>query len=84
MTGVLPDGRIGVIIPTTKKVLRVTACCERRMEFLSASINPISQKIDLKKGPTRNTSRKTRERESVTGTMLSSSTIYLKRNGKRR
>ena len=38
------------------KVNRVTACCARRLELLSASINHIAHKIALEEDPTRNPS----------------------------
>ena len=39
------------------KLLSITVCCARRLEFLSTSINRIPQKFALGSGPTSNSSR---------------------------
>ena len=57
-TGVLPYRKKMLRRPPSIKVLKVIAFCEKRMKFLSASINSIYQKIDLGVGLTMNKPRK--------------------------
>ena len=68
----------------SKKVMRVTACCERRPKCLRTSINYIAQKVSLDVGPDRNPSRKFWKGDYATEALLSSSDRIIKRSGKGR
>ena len=64
------------------KVLRITACCERRLECLGGSISCIDQKIDLDVCPTRSSSRKAQKEAWETWTAVLISSRSLKRSGR--
>ena len=58
---------------------RVTVYCERRLECLSTSVDSTALIISLEKVPNRNPSRKAWEGPWVTGPLMSSSNINLKK-----
>ena len=76
------SARRRVIKPPSIVGTSVTEYFSRRQELLSASLNCIAPKSSLEKCLTNHLSGKAWERPWVTGTLLSSNTINLRRNRK--